>query len=161
VDNLTIQGPDDLERTTYVLVNLAYRPFRRMDIGAEYTWGERRNKDGQKGRATRLLLGLNFGFWAGSPNERGSRDQVKLWSQGSSGGRLETRHRGGLSPPRPSRREVPLCSSGLLHSKDSVNAIFGRACVTRPPRLGFAGDVHRGGARGQSGTVLRQGRPGG
>jgi len=62
VDNLAIQGPDDLERTTYFLVNLAYRAFPRMDIGAEYTWGERRNQDGQKGHANRLLLGLNFGF---------------------------------------------------------------------------------------------------
>jgi len=62
VDNLAIQGPDDLERTTYVLVNLAYRAFRRMDVGAEYAWGERRNKDGQKGHANRLVLGLNFGF---------------------------------------------------------------------------------------------------
>jgi hypothetical protein len=61
-DNLAIQGPDDLERTTYVLVNLAYRAFQRMDIGAEYTWGERRNRDGQKGHANRLLLGVNFGF---------------------------------------------------------------------------------------------------
>jgi len=62
VDNLAIQGTDALERTTYALANFTYRAFERMDIGIEYSRGERRNADGQTGRANRLLLCLNFGF---------------------------------------------------------------------------------------------------
>ena len=33
-----------------------------MDIALEYVWGERRNKDGEKGHANRIQFGLNFGF---------------------------------------------------------------------------------------------------
>jgi len=62
VDNLTLQPASALKRTTYVLVNLLYRPFRRMDIGLEYYWGERENKDGQTGHASRLMFAVNFGF---------------------------------------------------------------------------------------------------
>lgn len=51
-----------LESTTYAVANLLYRPFRRMDVGLEYYWGERSNKDGQTGSANRLLIGVNFGF---------------------------------------------------------------------------------------------------
>jgi hypothetical protein len=62
VDTLPIQPPAALERTTYAVANLYYRPFRRMDVGIEYYWGERENKDGQTGDANRLILGVNFGF---------------------------------------------------------------------------------------------------
>ena len=62
MDNLTIQPSTALESTTYAVANLLYRPFRRMDVGLEYYWGERTNKDGQSGHANRLLIGVNFGF---------------------------------------------------------------------------------------------------
>lgn len=62
MDNLTIQPSTALESTTYAVANLLYRPFRRMDLGLEYYWGERTNKDGQSGHANRLLIGVNFGF---------------------------------------------------------------------------------------------------
>jgi hypothetical protein len=62
VDTLPVQPTAALERTTYALANLIYRPFRRMDVGIEYYWGERKNKDGQTGDANRLMLTVNFGF---------------------------------------------------------------------------------------------------
>jgi hypothetical protein len=62
VDTLVIQPPGALERTTYALANLLYRPFRRMDFGIEYYWGERENRSGQTGHANRLMLAVNFGF---------------------------------------------------------------------------------------------------
>ena len=62
MDNLTIQPSTALESTTYALANLLWRPFRRMDAGLEYYWGERENKDGQTGHANRLMFTVNFGF---------------------------------------------------------------------------------------------------
>ena len=62
MDDLTIQPPTALERSSYALVNLLYRPFRRTDIGLEYYWGERENKDGQTGHANRIMFSVNFGF---------------------------------------------------------------------------------------------------
>ncbi len=62
MDNLEIQPETVLEGSTYAAANLIYRPFRRMDIGLEYYYGERSNKDGETGHANRVLLGVNFGF---------------------------------------------------------------------------------------------------
>lgn len=62
VDNLDIQSGDSYDRAVYVLANLFWRAFNRMDIGLEYNWGQRRNFNGQEGEANRILLGLNFGF---------------------------------------------------------------------------------------------------
>ena len=62
VDNLASQPATGLKRTTYALANLLYRPFRRMDAGLEYYWGERENADGETGGAHRIMLAVNFGF---------------------------------------------------------------------------------------------------
>jgi hypothetical protein len=62
VDNLTSQPNDAHHRGTYALVNLGYMAFRRMNVGLEYTWGERENKNGQTGKANRINLAFNYGF---------------------------------------------------------------------------------------------------
>jgi len=33
-----------------------------MDVGVEYYWGERENKDGQSGDARRVMVSALFGF---------------------------------------------------------------------------------------------------
>jgi hypothetical protein len=53
---------NDLKQSTYAVINLIYRPFNRMDVGIEYYWGQRTNKDGQSGEANRLLVGVNYIF---------------------------------------------------------------------------------------------------
>ena len=62
VDNLDLEGTDALNETKFFLVNLAYKLFGRMDLGIEYLWGERINKDGKKGRANRIQFVVNYGF---------------------------------------------------------------------------------------------------
>jgi len=62
MDNLAIQPGGSYKKGTYMLANLAYRAFTRMDIALEYTKGERENKDGQTGEANRINLAFNYGF---------------------------------------------------------------------------------------------------
>ena len=55
--------PDnEFKQSLYGVFNLMYRPFNRMDVGVEYYWGQRINKDGQSGHANRLLVGVNYVF---------------------------------------------------------------------------------------------------
>jgi hypothetical protein len=53
---------DEFRQSIYAVGNLMYRPFNRMDVGVEYYWGQRTNKDGQSGHANRLLVGVNYVF---------------------------------------------------------------------------------------------------
>jgi hypothetical protein len=53
---------DEFRQSIYAVANLIYRPFNRMDIGIEYYWGQRKNKDGQSGAANRLLIAVNYIF---------------------------------------------------------------------------------------------------
>jgi len=62
VNNLSIEGDNALHITTFALVNLAYTLFERMDICVEYLYGQRENKNGEKGHANRIQVGFNYGF---------------------------------------------------------------------------------------------------
>jgi hypothetical protein len=46
----------------YLAVSLWFIPFRNMSLGIEYLWGERKNLDGERGRANRVngLVQYNF-----------------------------------------------------------------------------------------------------
>jgi len=62
VFNRSVQADDVYQRGLYVLVNLAYRLFFRMDIGVEYYFGKLWDNDDASGHAHRLLFGANYGW---------------------------------------------------------------------------------------------------
>lgn len=62
VDNLEIQATTEYRKGQYVVANLAYKLFGRMDVGVEYNYGIRSNRDGVSGEASRINLGFNYGF---------------------------------------------------------------------------------------------------
>jgi len=59
VDNLEFQPPDAYDYTNRFSVNAVISPSKRVDMGVEYIWGERVNKDDQRGSANQIqLVGL-------------------------------------------------------------------------------------------------------
>jgi hypothetical protein len=56
------QPGDTYVGAKYLAVGLWWVPFRNMSIGAEYLWGERKDLDGDRGRANRIngLVQYNF-----------------------------------------------------------------------------------------------------
>jgi hypothetical protein len=62
VDNSTLQPDEAIHRNQYVAANLIWSPFenRRVDIGVEYLWGFRENKDGGTAIANRLQFSAIF-----------------------------------------------------------------------------------------------------
>lgn len=62
VDNLDIQDPGALRRTTRSSVNVAWSPVQSVDLIAELLAGRRVNKDGQDGHAGQFQLGWIFRF---------------------------------------------------------------------------------------------------
>jgi hypothetical protein len=62
IDNLDIQAPDELRGTQYALIDLIWRPYESVDLGIEALFGERENKDGQRGTATRIQLSGKYSF---------------------------------------------------------------------------------------------------
>ena len=53
---------DEFKQSIYTAANLIFRPFNRMDVGVEYYWGQRTNRDDQFGYSNRLLVGVNYVF---------------------------------------------------------------------------------------------------
>lgn len=62
VSNLAIQAGNSYKKTFWVLASLIYRPFKAFDMGLEYYWGQRENKDGQTGAVNRLMFSNKFYF---------------------------------------------------------------------------------------------------
>ena len=62
IDNRSVQSSDALERSMYFAGNLVWSPIKQMDIGAEYLWGQRDNKNGATGTARRMQLSTKFTF---------------------------------------------------------------------------------------------------
>jgi len=60
--NPGIVGGDELENTTYAAANLIWNPYQRITLGAEYLWGQRKDKDGESGTASRFLFSSRFDF---------------------------------------------------------------------------------------------------
>ena len=54
VDNASFQTDDSYHRTQRLVGNLIWSPIKRMDVGVEYLWGARRNKDGERGEARQV-----------------------------------------------------------------------------------------------------------
>jgi hypothetical protein len=62
VANQQIQDDDALNTTKYLVINTIYSPFNRFDVGLEYYYGQRINKDDNAGHANRLMLAAKYSF---------------------------------------------------------------------------------------------------
>ncbi len=62
VDNLDFQPSSAYRRTNRLSLNLVWTLFRNGDLGAQYIWGQRVNKDGSQGRARQFQLRAKFVF---------------------------------------------------------------------------------------------------
>jgi len=60
VDNLNIQSSNSLKASIYTNGNLIYSPVKPLDVGIEYIWGQRKNKNGQTGHANRLMFSMKW-----------------------------------------------------------------------------------------------------
>jgi len=62
VDNLAVQPGEALKMTNRGSLNLTWSPIPRLDLVAEFLFGNRINKDGARGASSQLQLGTNFRF---------------------------------------------------------------------------------------------------
>jgi len=62
VDTRNPQPGDTLERTMYFAGNLVWSPIELMDIGGEFLWGQRDNKNGAVGTARRVQFSTKYLF---------------------------------------------------------------------------------------------------
>jgi hypothetical protein len=60
IDNRNQQSDGSLERSMYFAGNLVWSPIKQMDIGGEYLWGQRDNKNGAVGTARRIQLSTKY-----------------------------------------------------------------------------------------------------
>jgi hypothetical protein len=62
IDNYAFQDDDAYHRTARFSGNLIWSPTPRVDIGAEFLWGEREDKDGGSGDAIQIQLSSKYRF---------------------------------------------------------------------------------------------------
>jgi hypothetical protein len=62
VDNIAAQPGSAFHMTNRWSLNLTWSPIPRIDLVSEFLFGNRINKDGQKGGSSQLQLGTNFRF---------------------------------------------------------------------------------------------------
>jgi hypothetical protein len=62
IDNQGVEPDNALSRTLYLAGNLIWSPIKQMDLGGEILWGQRKNKDGFKGDATRVQFSAKYKF---------------------------------------------------------------------------------------------------
>ena len=62
VDTYAFQADDAYRRTKRVTLNLLWSPINSIDLGFELLWGERMNKDGERGNASQFQLVGTFFF---------------------------------------------------------------------------------------------------
>lgn len=58
VDNVEAQPGDAYEHTNRTVVNVVVSPTARLDVGLEYIWGMRRNKNGERGSSSQIQMVL-------------------------------------------------------------------------------------------------------
>lgn len=56
------QPTSTIKRTQDARINLIWSPFRLVDLGGEFIWGRRDNKDGAHGDARRLQISMIYNF---------------------------------------------------------------------------------------------------
>ncbi|HYN43277.1 MAG TPA: DcaP family trimeric outer membrane transporter, partial [Thermoanaerobaculia bacterium] len=62
VDNLEFQQTNAYRRTHRLSLNLVWTPFRSGEVGVEYIWGERVDKNGASGEARQLQVRARYVF---------------------------------------------------------------------------------------------------
>jgi len=62
VDTYAFQADDAYRRTKRVTLNILWSPINSIDLGFELLWGERMNKDGERGNASQFQLVGTFFF---------------------------------------------------------------------------------------------------
>jgi len=62
VDNTDFQPDDAYHQTHRLSANLIFSPIRRLDVGLQYIWGRRENKDGSSGTARQVQFVVLFQF---------------------------------------------------------------------------------------------------
>jgi len=62
INNYEFQDDGAYDRTMRASINLMYNPTKHMQGGLEFLWGERKNKDGSKGRATQFQFAMRYIF---------------------------------------------------------------------------------------------------
>lgn len=60
LNNTNFQPADDVHKTTYLAVNLIWKPLDRVKVGVEYLYGTRVNVDGRSAAANRLQSSFIF-----------------------------------------------------------------------------------------------------
>lgn len=53
---------DELRGTQYALIDLIWSPNESVNLGIEALFGERENKDSQRGTATRIQMSGKYSF---------------------------------------------------------------------------------------------------
>ncbi len=62
VDQPDFQPGTVLSSTTYVAANIIWSPVPKLDVGFEALYGQRENKNGQSGNATRYITSVKYSF---------------------------------------------------------------------------------------------------
>ena len=62
VDNLAFQTDDSYSQTRRATMNILWSPISAIDLGLEFLWGERKNKDTSKGTAKQFQFVATFRF---------------------------------------------------------------------------------------------------
>jgi len=62
IDNYERQPSNSYKKTDRLSVNYFWSPMPRFDVGAEILWGQRTNKDEQKGKATQFQFMTKYRF---------------------------------------------------------------------------------------------------
>lgn len=62
VDNLSFQAADAFTYGQYASVNLLWTPAKRILMGAEFLWGQRKDNNGAKGDDSRLQFSFKYAF---------------------------------------------------------------------------------------------------
>jgi len=62
ISNFDFQPDDAYAETQRASFNLIWSPLERLDVGVEYLWGLRKNKDGRSGTANQLQFVVTFNF---------------------------------------------------------------------------------------------------
>ncbi len=61
-DNPDFLSGDTYDNTNYVAADLIWNPYKSLDVGIEYLWGRRENKDGESGSSNRFIFSSRFKF---------------------------------------------------------------------------------------------------
>jgi len=62
VDNLDFQIDSAYASTDRAIINLLWSPVARVDVGGEFLWGRRENKDGNSATARQIQVGAKYRF---------------------------------------------------------------------------------------------------